>query len=158
MKKLILMLILCFGCGSGQSYLEHKARNYQRYTPNIKWEEFKRDKKTEKLTLFYFGAQDCGPCKEFEKENFTKLNIINVINKYFYPVKLDEESALYSRVQAKYDLKYTPSVVVVREDGSQLLVLEGYRDSKSFGEFLQLAVLMNALEKVQQLQIDQKGK
>lgn len=149
--------MLCLGCGGGQSYLEHKARNYQRYIPGIKWEEFKRDKNTSKLTLFYFGAKGCGPCKAFEKENFTKLKIINAMNKYFYSVKLDEDSALYSQVQAKYDLKYTPSVVVVRDDGSKLLVLEGYRDSQSFGEFLQLAVLLNALENLQ-LQIDQEGK
>ena len=49
-------------------------------------------KKYDKNILIYFYKKDCPYCDKMSKETLKDLNIINVINKNFFPVKIDSRT------------------------------------------------------------------
>ena len=61
----------------------------------IKWmsmnEALKAQEKQPKKILMDAYTTWCGPCKMMDKNTFTNKDVVNYVNKHFYPVKFDAE-------------------------------------------------------------------
>ena len=84
-------------------------------TPELKWISFTEavelNKKEPKKILIDVYTEWCGWCKVMDKSTYTDTTIINYINKYYYPVKLDAEM--------KDTVRFRDSVVFVNPNPAQ---------------------------------------
>lgn len=56
------------------------------------WNEgYKKAKQTNKILLVDIYTDWCGWCKKMDKETYSQAEVINLINKYFIPVKFNPE-------------------------------------------------------------------
>ncbi len=82
MKKLLLLLVLMLSFYSIQAQ-------------EIKWmsmnEALEAQEKNPKKILMDAYTTWCGPCKLMDANTFTNKDVVNYVNKHFYPVKFDAE-------------------------------------------------------------------
>ncbi|HSM64404.1 MAG TPA: thioredoxin fold domain-containing protein [Gillisia sp.] len=82
MKSLITSLLVLFTLSGIQAQ-------------EIKWmsmnEALAAQEKNPKKILMDAYTTWCGPCKMMDKNTFTNKDVINYVNKHFYPVKFDAE-------------------------------------------------------------------
>ncbi len=152
MKKTIsiLVIILTFGFTQAQE---------------IKWmsmnEALKAQEKQPKKILMDAYTTWCGPCKLMDKNTFTNKDVVNYVNKHFYPVKFDAEGTeevLYkdfNYTNPNYDPKRKgrnsqhflanalkisgyPSLVFFDEKSNVIAPIVGYRTPEQLEIFLKM--------------------
>lgn len=143
--KVLLLLCVLLTSACSDKYLEHKS-THPSYIPNVAWEKYEaKDKKqVKKLVLLYFYSPACSFCKKMEQDNFTKLKTIAFINKFYYPVKISSESKLYEELEAKFQIKMSPTLILLDSKGEKVLFIkEGYISPGLFLSMLELVVLID---------------
>ena len=78
---ILLMLITSF-------YGHSQALTINWYSWN---EGYKKAKQTNKILLVDIYTDWCGWCKKMDKDTYTNIDVINLINKYFIAVKFNPE-------------------------------------------------------------------
>lgn len=153
MKKYIPgLLILIFGVTSA-------------FSQEIKWmtmnEALNAQKKEPKKIFMDAYTVWCGPCKMLDKNTFTNKDVIEYLNKYYYPVKFNAEGTEevtykgHTFTNPNFDpkrkgrnsthefarlLKITgyPSLVFFDEKGAIIGPIPGYRNPHQLELFLKL--------------------
>lgn len=87
----------------------------------------------QKPILYDFGAEWCGPCKTLEREVFAEAGVAGMIESNYVPIRVTDRQREDGRnppdiaaVQARYQVRAFPTLVVVRPDGSVAVRIEGY--------------------------------
>lgn len=147
MRALIFILTLALGVLAAESPDKSLVR-WMDYN-----EAFKQAQSKPKLVFVDLFADWCIPCRVMDKNVYSSPMVADMLNKYFYPVKLDVDSqdsimcdGLKKTVQRCYfdvwELSALPAFVLVAPKGMSILTVT---DSMSYQEMLQL--LLQFLEK-----------
>ena len=101
---------------------------------------------TGKPILYDFTAEWCGPCKQLEREVFAQEGAAAMISSSFVPIRVTDRQREdgrnapdVARLQARYQIRAFPTLVVVHPDGSVATRIEGYA-----GRQLVMSQLMQA--------------
>ncbi len=128
--------------------------------PTIKWytweEAMEENKKNPKKIYIDIYTKWCGPCKMMDRQTFSDPEVINYINKHFYPIKFDaeqKEDIQYDGFTFKFIkngrrgvhyLAYSllekkvmyPSSVFLDEKMNRISIVPGYVDAHKFMKLL----------------------
>lgn len=147
MKRLILanltgILILLATCSNATAQ-SSSAEGIKWYSLEQAQEQaLKRDKKV----LIYAEATWCGYCRKMDREVFPASEVINTMEKYYFPVRLDIESdrkimfngtEMTERQFAReYRVTGTPTTFFVNREGQILGAQPGFIPAEIFATLL----------------------
>ncbi len=122
MKKIILLLVLCYGNLAAQNRAQINW---------LSWEELDSALVTKpKKTFLFFEADWCAYCKKIDRVVFTKPGIIQKLNKDYYAVRMNVETQDSIYFDGKV---FTNTQSLTRRNGvHDLALLLGTRPGKSF--------------------------
>ncbi len=117
---------------------------------NIRWHSMqqaqKLAKKQDKKVLIYAEASWCMYCEEMNKEVFPQPQVIDSLNSYFYPVKIDiesEEKIVFNgekMTQKQFALNHrvraTPTIFFLNSSGKILGAQPGFIPVDTFSRLL----------------------
>lgn len=143
MKRLTLILILPL------LVLIAAFDSYQKYD-EITWYTLKEAQKlareNDKKVLVYAEAVWCTYCKKMEREVFPRKEIIESMEKYYYPVRVDIESdkkmefngeaITGSQFAQKYRVQGTPTIFFIDKEGQILGTQPGFIPAETFSILL----------------------
>jgi len=97
--------------------------------------------------VFVFGQADwCHYCRKMEKEVFSKQDVVNTLNKYYYPVELtvdsDEniffqgETYTMSHISGMLGIDSTPTLFFIDKNGEILFKQPGFLPADIFKNVL----------------------
>ena len=89
-------------------------------------------KKENKPVFVDIYASWCMPCKKMSSEVFTKDSVAKAYNSNFICCQIDIESTDGALIKNKYDIRYFPTFLFVREDGTLFYKKVGTLDLNSF--------------------------
>lgn len=99
----------------------------------------------ERKILVFAETQWCVYCKKMKREVFTQNKVINLLNRYFYAVKIDIESdksiklngetMTESQFAEKYDVQVPPVLFVINNQGQFLSGFKGFMSKKVLTDF-----------------------
>ena len=87
MKKLLLLVLVC---SSSFSFSQGAKQTEIDWIPLQKAKEYA--KKYNKEILIFFYKKDCEYCEKMKKEALSDMQVINLINNNFLPVKIDSRT------------------------------------------------------------------
>lgn len=145
MYKYILLLFL-IACTPQQSKQITVAQNKQKQQTPIKihneinWQKFEpqiliKAKLQKKLIAVYMYSDNCVMCKKMESYTFTDPNVIKIMSQYFINVKINGEE--FPEIEAALNEGHVyPSTVLLAPDGTYLIGINGYMQSKQYSSSL----------------------
>lgn len=102
--------------------------------------------KNDKKVLIYAKASWCGYCKRMEEEVFPKESVADSLHKYYYPVRIDIESAQkltfngqkYTEqiLSRRFRVFSTPTFIFLNPDGSAIGRQPGFMPADVFAKLL----------------------
>lgn len=126
--------------------------------PAIKWlnwnEAYNKSYASDKIILIDLYTDWCGWCKKMDKETFTDAEIVELINQYFIPVKLNPEKngetyfykgqqvtaqQLLKLLSKDQQLKY-PAILIYYKDNNEIYSEEGFQKANTFKQLLKIYV------------------
>ena len=110
---------------------------------NITWESwsiarFDEAKKQNKLLILNLEAVWCHWCHVMEKETYSKPEVIDLINKSYIPVKVDQDS--FPDLSLRYRDYGWPATIIFNSKGEELNKLSGYIEAPEFIKILNESV------------------
>jgi len=107
---------------------------------SINWvsykDAFKKAQKENKLVMIYIYSDECHYCKEMEQTTFKDKEVIQTINRYFVPVKVEKKTKDAKEVIKKYGYLGTPTFHFVDKDGKKLKSIFGAWKKEDFLKIL----------------------
>ncbi len=145
--RLGISLILIMAVGAFLAYAEENkegSSSQKKETKNdeIQWVRYdvglKRAKEENKHVFIDFTAKWCGWCKKMDRETFSRPEVIEMLNTYFVPVKVDGDSPREldidgykitekSLARNEFKVRGYPSFWFLKPDGTKLAVIRGYK-------------------------------
>lgn len=114
-RFLPLVLFFSFLFWAGPSYPESQTVQWFEWGPNA----FELAKKEEKPILLNLTASWCHWCHVMERETYTDPAVIQLINRFFIPVRVDSD--LRPDVNERYNMGGWPSTVFLTAEGNVLV-------------------------------------
>lgn len=100
---------------------------------NKSWTEILQLAKTENKPVFVdIYASWCGPCKKMSAEIFTKDSVAKAYNSNFICCQIDVDTSDGAIIKSKYDIRFFPTFLFVRGDGTLFYKKVGALDLNSF--------------------------
>lgn len=103
-------------------------------------------KKNDKKILLFTEAAWCVYCKKMERDVFTNEKVIEAMNKFFYPVKINVDSdspvefngvkMTEAQFVEKHNLIHTPTTVFMSREGEILTKQPGFIEADPFRKML----------------------
>lgn len=117
---------------------------------SIKWISLKeaqeKASQNSKMVFIYAEAEWCGYCKKMEEEVFPEKSVVDNLDKYFYPVRIDIESKKkvifrgkkYTQqiLSQKFRVSSTPTMIFLNADGEVLGTQPGFIRAEVLEELL----------------------
>lgn len=92
------------------------------------WAAILKKAKAEKKIIFFDAYTTwCGPCKQLQKNVFTRSDVAEVFNDNFINVKFDMESGEGLMLARKYPIEGYPTLFFINEKGKVVKQLLGYQ-------------------------------
>jgi thioredoxin 1 len=92
------------------------------------WAAILKKAKAEKKIIFFDAYTTwCGPCKQLQKNVFTRSDVAEVFNNNFINVKFDMESGEGLKLAKKYPIECYPTLFFINEKGKVVKQLLGYQ-------------------------------
>ncbi len=92
------------------------------------WATVLKQAKAEKKIIFLDTyASWCGPCKQLQKNVFTKKDVADYFNKQFINVKIDIEKGEGPALAQVYPTEYLPTLLFINGNGKVLKKVIGYQ-------------------------------
>lgn len=140
-SSLIILLLFFIASNVPQAQAQNEA---------ITWysmqEAQKLAKKNDKKVLAYAEAEWCVYCKKMDKEVFTQKAVIDSLNAYYYPVKIDvdseekiifnEEEMTEQQFAQSYQVRATPTTFFVDKSGKILGEQPGFFPAGAYSKLL----------------------
>ncbi|RZD17196.1 MAG: DUF255 domain-containing protein [Candidatus Acididesulfobacter guangdongensis] len=141
--KILILLIMAFNFLAIQNVYAQNKSKFQK----IKWISFKKavfsNNKVKKPFFLEFYAPYCDYCIQMEKKVFYRGKVIKIINKYFYPVKINIEGNKtvkffngkhYSKklLSIKLNVMGTPTAIFYSSGLKKIFTLPGYWNEDDF--------------------------
>jgi thiol-disulfide isomerase/thioredoxin len=113
--------------------------NRARQAPGVSWispEEFKVDKDSPKLLLYYFSADWCEGCHKLEATAFKNKKFVDLVDREFIPVNVIDKhketgknSFAVQALEGKYNVIVFPTMVVALPSGERAYTSVGANSS-----------------------------
>ncbi len=117
---------------------------------SIEWKSMEEAQKLasedNKKVMLYAEAEWCGYCKKMDKQVFPKASVVDSLNKYFHPVRIDIESDKKLRFNGeeyteqslarKFRVFSTPTTIFFEPDGSIVGTQPGFLPPDVFDKLL----------------------
>jgi len=98
----------------------------------INWHSYEEGlalaKQDQKKMFVHFYADWCAYCRKMAKETFKNSAVIDYLNKFFIPVRVNSDQK--RELARKYYIRGLPSTWFVSETGEKISSLPGYIDAK----------------------------
>ncbi len=120
-KTFIFLLLIGFAFGKEVEWLSYQ-------------EGFKKAKKEKKLILMDIYAQWCHWCNVMENTTYRDKNVIDIIEKYYVPVRVDAEKEV--EINKKYNQGGLPTTVILSPDRKILFGVGRYISPESMVKLL----------------------
>ena len=92
------------------------------------WAAILKKAKAEKKIIFFDAYTTwCGPCKQLQKNVFTRSDVAEVFNNNFINVKFDMESGEGLKLAKKYPIEGYPTLFFINGKGKVVKQLLGYQ-------------------------------
>lgn len=92
----------------------------------------KKAKEERKFVLIDFYTTWCGPCKKLDRTTWNDEKVREWLAKHTIALKIDAEKD--RRLSSKYKVESYPSILFLKDDGTELDRIVGYRAPKEFLE------------------------
>lgn len=125
MKKIIISILILVALLISlffviTSLYPKQSIHWHEYSPQV----FAESKKTGHLVLLFAKSSVCHWCQETEKNSFTNLSIIKLINDNYYPVILDVDKN--ETIAEKYLIMGLPTIIIFNSNEKVIKTYSGY--------------------------------
>lgn len=94
--------------------------------------------KTKKLILLQFEMENCGGCKKLEATTYKDQKLIDEMNEWFVPLKLDLIKE--REVRKSLGAYWTPAIYFLDQNGNSFYHFNGYLPANEFRAMLRLGI------------------
>jgi len=156
-KVLAVVLFLCISVvlvtasENATTKKQKKDPSKEQKEEGINWTSYDiglaRAKKEDKHVFIDFSTKWCGWCKKMDKETFSDSEVIEMLNTYFVPVKVDGDSKKELNIDGykiteknltsrEFGVRGYPTFWFLKSDGSKLGAINGYKPKETMMEAL----------------------
>lgn len=128
----VILLALLFSANLGAS---NDGKDGIKFLEGTWSEALEKSRQEHKPIFLDVYATWCGPCRLLKKTTFPDKVVGTYFNEHFINVSIDGETEIGRELMKQYGLRSYPSLLIIGEDQTPLIVSAGYRTSKSLLEF-----------------------